>query len=674
MVGGLLTVGTVVLMVGASVSDAVFAGMRSATINSMTGDLQVYDQDAKDELSVFGQPGGLQPDVGQIDNFGVVRDALMQLENVRAVVPLGRGNSIIFGSNTLDMKLAELRNAVMEGNTAAFGPLKGHIRQMVKTLREDLKNLDGIVDAASVDADALALADQVATDAWWSDFDAKSLSKLEILDNKVAPLAAQGQLIFFSYIGTDPQAFAKAFKLFKIVDGEMIPPGRRGVVLSKRRYERDMKNRIAYKLDEIRDALKDGRLLADDEELTTWISRNVRQRRNLLYDMTPVDIEALHKALGAFMKSEDATLDDLLKSFLDMDDTNFATRYEWFYANIAPKIVLYRYNIGDYITVTGRGRTGFAKSVNLKIYGTFTFESLEKSQLAGFFHIIDLLSFRDLYGTPTASEREEMAVIAEEMKVEDLGEDEAINELFGENSQIAETGDSETASAGFDEFAGASIAGRRKEALAAMDLPFSQKELDYGLTVNASVLLKNPDLLEESLQAIRTLNTEKGLRIQPSPWAEASGIIGGFTQAIQIALLVVIFIIFVVVLIIINNSIVMATMDRTQEIGTIRAIGGQRGLITRLFIGEAMVLGALSAGLGVAIGAAIISWMNTSGIPATDPILYFLFGGPRLHPELTLFHPLVAVGTVLSVTFIATLYPAWLAARIEPVTAMRGKD
>jgi len=674
VVGGLLAVGTLVLMLGSSVTDAIFAGMRSATINSMTGHFQVYDEDAKDELSVFGNPGGLAPDIGDIPNFGKVRDALMKLDNVESVVPLGKGNSIIFGSNTLDMKLAELRDAVMDKKKEKWGPLKGHIRKMVKTLREDLKNLDGIVDSATVDKDALAVADQVATDAWWKDFDDKPLEKLELLDNKIAPLATQGQLIFFSYYGTDPQTFARAFKLFKIVDGEMIPPGRRGVVLAKRRYERDFKNRIANKLDEIRDALKDERLIAEDEELSTWIKRNVRQRRNLLYDMTPEASEELAKQLKTFLKSEETELDPLLKSFLDMDDSNFQARYDWFYEHIATKIVLYRYTIGDYITVTGRGRTGFAKSVNLKIYGTFTFDSLEKSQLAGFFHLIDMMSFRDLYGTPTNVERKEMDAIAKQMKVKDLDEDEAVDELFGDDSEVAEEGDAETASEGFDEFAGASISGRRKEALAAMDLPYTQEQMDAGLAVNAAVLVKDEEKLDETLAEVKKLNQEMGLGVQPSHWAEASGIIGGFTQAIQIALFVVIFIIFVVVLIIINNSIVMATMDRTQEIGTIRAIGGQRGLIIKLFIGEAMVLGAIAATIGVVIGSALIAWMNASGIPAGDPILFFLFGGPRLHPELTLFHPFIAVLTVLGVTFIATLYPAWLAARIEPIIAMRGKD
>ena len=446
-------------------------------------------------------------------------------------------------------------------------------------------------------------------------------------------------------------------------------------MLSKRRYERDMKNRIASTLDSIKESRDDGaKRIGVDEELRTLIKRNVRQNRSLLYDITPDDSESLVKELASFLKSDKTDLKELLSEFLAMNDANFDTRYAWFYDHIATKIVLYRYQIGDYITVTARGRTGFAKSVNLKIYGTFTFDSLEKSQLAGAFHIIDMISFRELYGRATSSERAEMKTIADEMGVEDLDEEEAIAKEFGGEDDVVSEGDDAAAAAGFDEFAEATIAGRRQEALAEQDKPYTQEEMDAGLAEHAAVLLHDHELLEATSAAIAAKSAELGLGVQTSPWDEASGIIGGFTQAIQVALFVIIFIIFVVVLIIINNSIVMATMDRTQEIGTIRAIGGQRILIIKLFIGEAMVLGVLAATVGVLLGALLIAAMNSGGIPAGDPILYFMFGGPRLYPTLSVFHPVIAGSTVLIVTFVATLYPAWLAARIEPIVAMAGKD
>lgn len=686
VVGGLLVVSTVVLLLGASVVDAVFAGMRSATVNSMAGDIQVYDSEAKDELAVFGQPGGLKPEIGRIPNFGVVRDALLKVPNVRAVVPLGTGNSIIFGTNTLEVKLAALRQAVMDKQPEKWPPLKKHIQKMVQVLREDLKNLDGIVDAASVDQEGLKLADEAKTDAWWAEFDKQPLERLELLDNKIAPLATQGRFIFFRYVGTDPQAFGKSFKLFKMLTGTMVPKGRRGVILNKRRYERDMKNRIANKLDEIKEARdNDERIIAEDEELQTWIDRNSKQSRSLIYDMTPDQAASLTTELGTFLKMEaESDLETLMKAFLAMDDSNFDARYAWFYEQIAPKIVLYRYKVGDYITVTARGRTGFTKALNLKIYGTFTFDSLEKSQLAGGFHVIDMMSFRDLDGTPTKSERKEMGKIADEMGVKDLDEEDAVDALFGEDSDVTEEAVAPTPGEngvvagqqgpGFDEFAEATIAGRRQEAAAAQDKPYTQEELDSGMAKHAAVLLEDDTQLESTMATIAAMSDKEGLRIQALPWDEASGIIGGFTQAIQLALWFVIIIVFVVVLIIVNNSIVMATMDRVQEIGTMRAIGGQRSLIIKLFLGESMVLGAIAAAVGLVLGVSLISYLNSVGIAAGDPILYFLFGGPNLHPTLSVGNVIVTLSTVLGVTFIATLYPAWVAAATEPIVAMNGKD
>ena len=59
---------------------------------------------------------------------------------------------------------------------------------------------------------------------------------------------------------------------------------------------------------------------------------------------------------------------------------------------------LYRVRIGDVLTIKAFTQTGYLQSVNVKVYGTFEFQGLDKSPLAGAVNIMDMVSFRDLYG------------------------------------------------------------------------------------------------------------------------------------------------------------------------------------------------------------------------------------------------------------------------------------
>ena len=75
---------------------------------------------------------------------------------------------------------------------------------------------------------------------------------------------------------------------------------------------------------------------------------------------------------------------------------------------------------------------------------------------------------------------------------------------------------------------------------------------------------------------------------------------------------------------------------------------------------------------GALLGSGIVLWLGSSGIPAFHDVLYFLFAGPSLQPVLYVSHVVMAFGVVFVVALLSTLYPAWLATRITPVSAMRG--
>ena len=65
-------------------------------------------------------------------------------------------------------------------------------------------------------------------------------------------------------------------------------------------------------------------------------------------------------------------------------------------------------------------------------------------------------------------------------------------------------------------------------------------------------------------------------------------------------------------------------------------------------------------------------WLGQVGIPAPVKQLIVLFGGPRLYPSVGADDLLFGLVTITLVAVGSTLYPATMAARVQPIVAMRG--
>jgi ABC-type antimicrobial peptide transport system permease subunit len=143
---------------------------------------------------------------------------------------------------------------------------------------------------------------------------------------------------------------------------------------------------------------------------------------------------------------------------------------------------------------------------------------------------------------------------------------------------------------------------------------------------------------------------------------------------IRAVLYISVLIIFAVALVIINNALVMATLERIAEIGTLRAVGAQRRFLLGMLLVEALAVGGLFGGIGSAAGAGLVAILRMVGIPATNDIFYFFFSGPRLHPGLSVANVALALAIVLLVSGASSLYPGFLAMRVSPRQAMQSDE
>ncbi len=108
------------------------------------------------------------------------------------------------------------------------------------------------------------------------------------------------------------------------------------------------------------------------------------------------------------------------------------------------------------------------------------------------------------------------------------------------------------------------------------------------------------------------------------------------------------------------NTMAMSVTERTREIGIKRAIGSSRRRIIRELVAEAALIGLIGGLIGLALGAAVVFLANEAG-RSSGTILFDLTARTAIFA--------IAFSTILGM--VAGVVPAWNAARLDPVAALR---
>lgn len=130
-----------------------------------------------------------------------------------------------------------------------------------------------------------------------------------------------------------------------------------------------------------------------------------------------------------------------------------------------------------------------------------------------------------------------------------------------------------------------------------------------------------------------------------------------------------------VVAVVIANTLLMSVFERTREMGILAALGMKGRQIMAMFVMEAATLAVLGIILGILLGSLGVYYLATEGwylgeaaAGATSAEVAY---GETLYARFSVSDTIGLSLAGLAITLLASLYPAWFAARMEPIDALR---
>lgn len=182
-------------------------------------------------------------------------------------------------------------------------------------------------------------------------------------------------------------------------------------------------------------------------------------------------------------------------------------------------------------------------------------------------------------------------------------------------------------------------------------------------------------LLNDREQADAVAAAIQGQNYQVKTWAEMNELLVLINDFSNAYLTFINLIVLGVTATVIVNTLLMSVFERTREIGILTAIGMKGRQVIGLFLTEASLLALGGVTFGTLVGWALSAYFGAVGVYFGDlGISGEMLLEDRIYPYLTLDAAVNLIITAFIVTLLASLYPARMAANMEPVDALHGSN
>jgi lipoprotein-releasing system permease protein len=187
------------------------------------------------------------------------------------------------------------------------------------------------------------------------------------------------------------------------------------------------------------------------------------------------------------------------------------------------------------------------------------------------------------------------------------------------------------------------------------------------------IMVKNPDTVASLVPSV---SAAAGSCCNVITWQETNK---SFFSALQVernVMFLILTLILIVAALNIVSGLIMLVKDKGRDIAVLRTMGATKGSVMRVFFISGASIGVAGTIAGFALGTLFCLNIETlrqflsrlSGTELFNPEIYFLSHMPA---EINAAEVASVVGMALFLSFAATLYPAWRAASLDPVEALR---
>jgi len=223
-----------------------------------------------------------------------------------------------------------------------------------------------------------------------------------------------------------------------------------------------------------------------------------------------------------------------------------------------------------------------------------------------------------------------------------------------------------------DEIGGATLGGPSDYSVY-IPLSSAQSFFDTNQTSTIIVQLKENDKnsIDQTSTAIESAFNNEVLVVSS---ASIFNTINSVMVQVQVLMTGVIAISLLVAGVGIMNIMIISLMERTKEIGVMKAIGMKDGTVLSVFLSESIIMGLIGTLAGIGLGYLLafgINKFNLMGGMINSATQGTIMGGIPMYPVLTISNILSAFGFGLVVSIFFGIYPAWRASRLQPVDALR---
>ncbi len=136
----------------------------------------------------------------------------------------------------------------------------------------------------------------------------------------------------------------------------------------------------------------------------------------------------------------------------------------------------------------------------------------------------------------------------------------------------------------------------------------------------------------------------------------------------KLAMFIILTLIVLVAAFNIASTLIMLVMEKTRDIAILKSMGATRQSIMKIFMLEGAVIGAVGTAIGLTLGILLTALLQRYEFIQLPRDVYYI---STLPVKLEGLDVALIAGAALAISFLATLYPAWQASRLDPVEAIR---